>query len=667
MKKVISLLLCVVMLLGIVPIAANATEEVEFVRVEMQVPYAGEEIHYNVSVYPSDECELDTYYSSEGVVNGVKWMDEDFMNVPLGTELEAGKRYTIRVYVRAKRGYIFSETYSTTTHFDDFETNHRGILREDDGIYYVEYNFTCTERPQMQLIDRIDFTGAAPVAGGVPNYNVSLANAMQCDIDTSYNTYGFNNGVRWQNMNSLEFMNPTDKFVSGVPYRMSIMMIAEQGYAMGFDASGKATATLTFNGNINGSCDGENAWAKAFMVSFDFGARQDEEKVIESVALTGPVAKAGQKPSYNVTVPADAPYYVNQAINDDGYYVNGVAWFRVEDLSFVMPNETFKAGYTYRVLVHLNSAPGYVFPANYIDEDYYDTDLIPTYNGSNGWFGGINPYAAHFGWQTTLTGNIADAKATGFKSSLPYTGKAVKQNMKLTFNGLGIFEGEDYTATYKNNIKMGTASVTIKGIGRYTGSVTLKFKIEPAKPKVTVSKVTADSVTIKWAKVTGAKYYNVYEYDAKTKKYTGILYKTTGTSVTHKKRAGGTAYYYLVRAYGIDSSGKIVASPYTVKDCVKAITLCKAPSVSGKLYRIGKTGNKGIYLDWVTCKGAKYYRVYRYNTKTKKYTTLLTTTATDAKLGQYKKGTYYFLVRAFNANGAGSAYSTKNLVKVVVK
>ena len=95
MKKVISLLLCVVMLIGIVPVVANATEEIEFVRVEMQLPYAGETIHYSADVYPKDECELNMYFTSEGVVSAVKWMDEDNMHLPRGTVLEKGKTYTV--------------------------------------------------------------------------------------------------------------------------------------------------------------------------------------------------------------------------------------------------------------------------------------------------------------------------------------------------------------------------------------------------------------------------------------------------------------------------------------------------------------------------------------------------------------------------------------------
>jgi len=59
-----------------------------------------------------------------------------------------------------------------------------------------------------------------------------------------------------------------------------------------------------------------------------------------------------------------------------------------------------------------------------------------------------------------------------------YTGKGVKQNLTLTYNGTTLKYGTDYTLTYKNNVKVGIASVTITGKGNYTSSITLKYKIK---------------------------------------------------------------------------------------------------------------------------------------------------------------------------------------------
>lgn len=59
-----------------------------------------------------------------------------------------------------------------------------------------------------------------------------------------------------------------------------------------------------------------------------------------------------------------------------------------------------------------------------------------------------------------------------------YTGQSIEQSdLKLTYEGKVLKEGTDYQLAYKNNLKAGTATVTISGLGAYTGSVKKYFKI----------------------------------------------------------------------------------------------------------------------------------------------------------------------------------------------
>ena len=64
-----------------------------------------------------------------------------------------------------------------------------------------------------------------------------------------------------------------------------------------------------------------------------------------------------------------------------------------------------------------------------------------------------------------------------------YTGEAIsltKEDVEITLSGLPLTFGEDYEVvegSYKNNLRKGTASVTIKGKGSYGGSKTVKFKV----------------------------------------------------------------------------------------------------------------------------------------------------------------------------------------------
>ena len=227
--------------------------------------------------------------------------------------------------------------------------------------------------------------------------------------------------------------------------------------------------------------------------------------------------------------------------------------------------------------------------------------------------------------------------------------------------GAKLTAGKDYTLEYKNNTKIGTATLVIHGIDKYYGELSVSFKIVPAAPKLKVAKLTHTTVQLSWNKVAGAGYYKVYEYNKKTGKYKGIS-TVKGTSAVVKKLTPGSTHYYLVRACAVDGAKEEQRSVYTAKNCVKAVILCKAPTVKAS------AAKRTVTLKWSKCTGAKFYRVYQYNAKTKQYLTLVKSTSKLAvKLKGQAKGTRYYLGRAFNANRAGSAYSTKNLVKVKVK
>ena len=58
-----------------------------------------------------------------------------------------------------------------------------------------------------------------------------------------------------------------------------------------------------------------------------------------------------------------------------------------------------------------------------------------------------------------------------------YTGQPIKPTPKVYLNGVVLKKGVDYKLSYKNNVKKGTATITIKGIGNFTGKAEATFKI----------------------------------------------------------------------------------------------------------------------------------------------------------------------------------------------
>ena len=89
--------------------------------------------------------------------------------------------------------------------------------------------------------------------------------------------------------------------------------------------------------------------------------------------------------------------------------------------------------------------------------------------------------------------NIAKAKVT--VADQVYTGSKLKPAVTVKLSGVKLKKGTDYTVAYKKNTEIGKATVTIIGAGKYKGTVTANFKINP-KP-VKLSKLTPTKTELK--------------------------------------------------------------------------------------------------------------------------------------------------------------------------
>ena len=69
-------------------------------------------------------------------------------------------------------------------------------------------------------------------------------------------------------------------------------------------------------------------------------------------------------------------------------------------------------------------------------------------------------------------------KITLSSDSIQATGKKIEPGVTVKFGEKTLKEGENFTVSYTNNIKPGTATVTVRGIGKYTGVLSVKFTIE---------------------------------------------------------------------------------------------------------------------------------------------------------------------------------------------
>ena len=145
--------------------------------------------------------------------------------------------------------------------------------------------------------------------------------------------------------------------------------------------------------------------------------------------------------------------------------------------------------------------------------------------------------------------SIKKAKVTLKTTSYTYNGKARKPAVTVKL-GTKTLKSTDYTVKYADNIKVGTATVTVKGKGKYTGTVKKTFKINPKAVTQLKLKAGKKKLTVTWKKVSGASGYQI-QYGTK-KDFSKVTKKTVkkGTvKATLKSLKAKKTYYVRVRAY----------------------------------------------------------------------------------------------------------------------
>ena len=157
--------------------------------------------------------------------------------------------------------------------------------------------------------------------------------------------------------------------------------------------------------------------------------------------------------------------------------------------------------------------------------------------------------------------DISKATATFSSTKVSYTGKSKMPKLTITYNGKTLVKGTDYKVSGKNCKNHGKATITITGIGNYTGTKTMYFYIVPQKPTITKATSTkAKKITLAWNKDSLADGYQIIVYSDKgcTKKVKSVVVKKNSTvKGTIAGFTSGKTYYVRMRAYKtIDGSKK---------------------------------------------------------------------------------------------------------------
>lgn len=135
-----------------------------------------------------------------------------------------------------------------------------------------------------------------------------------------------------------------------------------------------------------------------------------------------------------------------------------------------------------------------------------------------------------------------------------YNGKSRKPSVTVKYGKAVLKKGVDYTLSYSNNKKIGTAKVVVKGKGSYTGTITKTFNINPKKQTNVSITAIKNGFTVKWTKMkkslaTGYQIrYATEKSGLKTAEKIRIR-SYNKSSETIENLNGGQKYYVQVRTY----------------------------------------------------------------------------------------------------------------------
>ena len=189
-------------------------------------------------------------------------------------------------------------------------------------------------------------------------------------------------------------------------------------------------------------------------------------------------------------------------------------------------------------------------------------------------------------------------------TSFTYTGDEIKPTVTIKNGATTLSAGTDYTLSYGNNKNAGTATITIKGNGKYVGTTTKNFTIERAKTATASAsdktytgsaQIGVTGTNVDLSGTTSATNVGTYTATATPKaNYAWSDGTTTSKTLTWKiteKASSSLTVTLAITTYTYDGTAK--ESAVTVKDGSTTLT-------SGTHYTVSYSNNTNVGTATVT-------------------------------------------------------------------
>lgn len=216
-QRVLSLLLCFVMLVGLVPITAYAAATIDRADILITHPAHLENPDTFAQVYGN--CQVDTTYNTDNFKNGLRWREISTGKVMSANDtFVAGNLYELSVLLISKTGYAFSASATTVT-----------INMDPVSLTVLDVNrakATITLTAENLYINHVTITDLdAPKVGNTPDFSATLQENV-CNIYTT----SVSSGIAWYDHDRQAYLSETDRFQSGHQYSVGVYVQAKKGY-----------------------------------------------------------------------------------------------------------------------------------------------------------------------------------------------------------------------------------------------------------------------------------------------------------------------------------------------------------------------------------------------------------------------------------------------------
>ena len=263
-------------------------------------------------------------------------------------------------------------------------------------------------------------------------------------------------------------------------------------------------------------------------------------------------------------------------------------------------------------------------------------------------------------WQHTAKGRVSGMRGnvdinfwykggnSTYLGTQVYTGAPIECGVYAAIDGKQLVENVDYTLTYSNNVNVGTAHITLNGIGEHKGlKQNYTFDIVPDKVKK-VGHISSENTSLKlsWNSVLGADAYVITAESINNfKTFTKTVYGRAEGEIDGL--IDGNEYIVTVRALGYDSKGNALSGEPS--DYISSKTT--GNKVSG--VKVSTRAEKSITLSWYRIADCESYTVYQYDSALKEYKPVGKTdgNTNSLKISNLKQGlSYKFTVCANKEN-----------------